>query len=206
MRSGRFPLVRPLPSTISAAVLSALFDGFFGTTRQSDFPLPFVIGVRLTTSRCGLYALQQQTDVGSPGSRTRCLRTCLGSLTAQGLAASRHSDAASLAFRHAPRRRHPEVARLAAEHVFRGSIPSLHVPLSTLRLRPYERQRMTRGQRGWLDLHCMKFSFTTPRRFGRRTEQNHGLDHRSDHRNHRTAAQSTRYRRQRSSAWTALNS
>ena len=35
---------------------------------------------------------------------------------------------------------------------FRGSIPSLHVPLSTLRLRSYERRCMTRGRYGWLDL------------------------------------------------------
>jgi hypothetical protein len=35
---------------------------------------------------------------------------------------------------------------------FRGSIPCLHFPLSTLRRRSYERRRMTRGRYGWLVL------------------------------------------------------
>ncbi len=45
---------------------------------------------------------------------------------------------------------------------FRGSIPSPHVLLSTLRRRPRGRQRMTRSRCGSLDLHRMKLSFTTP--------------------------------------------
>src|SRR5262249_45499756 len=44
-----------------------------------------------------------------------------------------------------------------------------HVPLPTLRRRPRERLRMTRGRCGSL-LHIrMTFAFTTPRRFSRRT-------------------------------------
>ncbi len=35
---------------------------------------------------------------------------------------------------------------------FRGSIPSLHFPLSTLRLVDYSTRRMTRGRHGWLNL------------------------------------------------------
>src|SRR5208283_2132118 len=51
----------------------------------------------------------------------------------------------------------------------RGCIPGPHVPLSTLRRRPRERLRMTRGRCGSL-LHIrMTLSFTTPRRFIRRT-------------------------------------
>src|SRR5262249_26254099 len=45
---------------------------------------------------------------------------------------------------------------------FRGSIPRLHLPLSTLHLRRYRRKYMTRSQCGSLLLHCMKLSFTTP--------------------------------------------
>jgi len=45
---------------------------------------------------------------------------------------------------------------------FRGSIPGLHAPLSTLHPRPYARRYMTRGQCGSLLLHRMKLSFTTP--------------------------------------------
>ncbi len=49
----------------------------------------------------------------------------------------------------------PSVAR---HHVgtlildFRGSILNLHIPLSTLHVRPYDRPRMTRGHRGLLRL------------------------------------------------------
>ena len=45
---------------------------------------------------------------------------------------------------------------------FRGSMAGLHVPLSTLDLRPCGRKCMTRSQCGSLLLHCMKLSFTTP--------------------------------------------
>jgi hypothetical protein len=45
---------------------------------------------------------------------------------------------------------------------FRGSIPGLHAPLSTLHPRPYGRRYMTRSHCGSLLLHCMKLSFTTP--------------------------------------------
>src|SRR5262245_57789727 len=45
---------------------------------------------------------------------------------------------------------------------FRGSILCLCIPLSTLRRRRYRRLRMTRGQCGWLDLHCLGLTpFTT---------------------------------------------
>src|SRR5262249_53669260 len=69
----------------------------------------------------------------------------------------------SFAFRSVQQRRHPEVATACAMGVqFRGSIPRLHLPLSTLHLRRYRRKYMTRSQCGSLLLHCMKLSFTTP--------------------------------------------
>jgi hypothetical protein len=46
---------------------------------------------------------------------------------------------------------------------------SAYSPLSTLRRRPRERLRMTRGRYGSLTLYSMSFSFTTPRRSSRRT-------------------------------------
>jgi hypothetical protein len=52
---------------------------------------------------------------------------------------------------------------------FRGSIPRLHVPLSTLRAQPYDCPRMTRGRCGSLGLHRATLSFATPRRLLRRT-------------------------------------
>jgi hypothetical protein len=57
------------------------------------------------------------------------------------------------------------LAAFAARSNFRGSIPSLHVPLSTLRRRPYERLRMTRGRCGSLHLQPMRLSLTSPCRF-----------------------------------------
>src|SRR6202140_1808492 len=48
-------------------------------------------------------------------------------------------------------------------------MPGPHVPLSTLRRRPCERLRMTRGRCGSLIHFRMTFAFTTPRRFNRRT-------------------------------------
>jgi hypothetical protein len=40
----------------------------------------------------------------------------------------------------------------------------MRVPLSTLRCRPRDRQRMTRGRDGWLGLSRVTLAFTTPRR------------------------------------------
>ena len=48
---------------------------------------------------------------------------------------------------------------------FRGSIPGPHFPLSTLRLRPRGRLRMTRGRCGSLCLHRMELPSTTLCRF-----------------------------------------
>ncbi len=48
---------------------------------------------------------------------------------------------------------------------FRGSIPDLHVPLSTLRTDPCGPSRMTRGRCGSLRLHRATLAFAAPRRF-----------------------------------------
>jgi hypothetical protein len=45
--------------------------------------------------------------------------------------------------------------------VFRGSIPRLRLPLSTLRCSPRGLHRMTRGQNDWLGLFCATLSFAT---------------------------------------------
>jgi len=51
----------------------------------------------------------------------------------------------------------PRVRRASAPRTgrLRGAIRCLPVPLSTLRRRRYRHLRMTRGQCGWLDLHCL---------------------------------------------------
>lgn len=79
--------------------------------------------------------------------------------SARGSGASRCSDAPNVAFRLSQRRRHP------GTHIFRGSMPGPHVPLSTLHPRPYGRRRMIWGRCGLLRLHRVTLAFTTPLRF-----------------------------------------
>jgi len=148
-----------------------LFGDFVGTSELSDFPRPFIIGVCLSASRYGLQDSPLQTNVGSPGSRAEWFHACLGSPTARGPGAPCDSGALGVAFRLFRERRHPEgLAAYAARSCFRGSIPSLHVPLSTLRRRPFGRLRMTRGRRGSLYLQRVRLSLIPPCRFCRRTE------------------------------------
>lgn len=78
-----FPLVRLLPSIPSATGCPALFGDFAGTTGLSDFPCPFIIDVRPWTSRHDPQLLPLWVDMESSGSRARCVRTCMGSLTAR---------------------------------------------------------------------------------------------------------------------------
>jgi hypothetical protein len=143
----------------------ALFGGFLGTTQQSDFSAPSLIGVRPQASRCALHPRMQKT-LRSPGSRARCVHACSGSATARGPHLPRHDGKHGVAFGASPRPRHPGLpAPFGTGLQFRSSIPGLPFPLSTLRPRPRERARMTRGRRGWLSLQRMTLSFTTSRRF-----------------------------------------
>ena len=143
----------------------ALFGSFSGTTQQSDFPAPWLIGVRPKASRRALHSMLQKT-LGPPGSRTKCLRACAGSLTARGPPLPRQCCSDGVAFGLLLQPRHPEPPTpCGAGHVFRGSIPGPHVPLSTLRPHPYECARMTQGRRSWLSFQRMKLSFTTLCRF-----------------------------------------
>jgi hypothetical protein len=121
---GRVPLGQPASLH---PLRGRLFGGFVGTPELSDFPRSSIIAVRPKTSRCGLRCSSSQATVGSPGSRTRCVRACTGSSTARGPGAPRDGGASDVAFRLPIGHRHP------GAHRFRGSIPGLHVPLSTLR-------------------------------------------------------------------------
>ena len=136
-----FPLARPLSSTPSAehGAPHPLFEGFPGTMGLSDFPRSYIIGLPPRSCRYGS-GCHSRPNMGSPGSRSRCLDTCTGSPTARGPRRSRDNDRLGVAFRFRPRRRHPELVSY-----FRGSIPGLHLPLSTLRRRSYPRRRMTRS-------------------------------------------------------------
>src|SRR5260370_35919414 len=85
LRPGRvelavFPSANLLPSTTSATSSPALFGGFAGTTRLSDFPRSFISGVRPRPSLSGPPADQ-------PAGRARDLPVLAhgGSVHAQGL-------------------------------------------------------------------------------------------------------------------------
>lgn len=56
------------------------------------------------------------------------------------------------------------------DSLFRGSIPGLRVPLSTLCRRSCQRRHMTRGRCGSLRLQRFELPSIAPRRFHRRTE------------------------------------
>ena len=79
----------------------------------------------------------------------------MGSRTAQGRRAPRHDGARRVAFRFSLQRRRP------GHSTFRGSIPSPPFPLSTLRRRPRERRRITRGRCGRLPLQRTTLSFAS---------------------------------------------
>jgi len=68
-------------------------------------------------------------------------------MTARDPAASRAGDASAVAFRHIPRR------RLLEGRLFRGSIPGLRGPLSTLRL-------LLSKATAWLGAGADRYSFT----------------------------------------------
>src|ERR1700752_678387 len=89
--SSTFPLISRLPSICSAVPSGeTLFADFAGTMQLADCPSSFIIGFRLLTFRHGpLFHLSSRATTGSPGSRSICFRTCLGSLTAQSLLRTR---------------------------------------------------------------------------------------------------------------------
>jgi hypothetical protein len=75
-----------------------LFEGFSSTMRLSDFPYPYIPDVPPKGSQSGPHCSLSRSDMGSPGSRVECLRTCSGSLTAQGQCDSRSIDSHRVAF------------------------------------------------------------------------------------------------------------
>jgi hypothetical protein len=136
-----------------------LFGAFSGTARQSDFPAPCM-------RRLPLW-------VPPPARRF---------LTAAGITGTSWSPCIEFPCMHgvydpAEPKQSPAMTILsvlpsvspdnlgAPVRGFRGSIPSLHVPLSTLHAAPCDASRMTRGQDDSLLLSCMTLSFTTRRRF-----------------------------------------
>src|SRR5664279_2091891 len=94
-----FPSPSPLSSTTSATALAALFGGFAGTMGLSDFPQPFISGVRHRLPRAARTPAGGRAVMGSPGSRAWRFCACPGSLTARGPLATRASATSDSAFR-----------------------------------------------------------------------------------------------------------
>lgn len=154
-----FSLVGRLPSALSADGFSSLFDYFAGNTRPSDSPPAFMLDF-------GLMAFSSRpvhcivSGVGGVSRFSRVEFPCMHRV--YDLAES--SSRSPYRFRwcclpsYGPRR-HSEF------RPFRGSIPGLHVPLSTLHAQSRNCPRMTRGRGGLLGLPRTTLSCATPRRF-----------------------------------------
>ena len=156
-----FSLAPSLCSTNSGPGRPRPFAGFPATMEGSDFSSPCITGFGSSPSRCGPGFFWAWPEARSPGSRARSLRTCWG------LRPRRAGQALALA--------RPPVLPSTQRTVsasrgccFRGSIPSLCAPLSTLRRSPRGHQRMTRGQCGSLDLHWQRLALFTCRSPGAR--------------------------------------
>src|SRR6266568_6126686 len=153
-RCSEFPSTRPLLSTASATGRPALFGRFFDTTGLSDSSSLFIVGYAFRLPSAPHVAFDRGEAGGLPDSSSVCPHMHGVSDPGWPQPVS-HNDVLNVAFRLPRRRRHHRLAG------FRGSTPSLCVPLSTLRPQPHDRRRMTRGRGGLLSLPRMALSSTT---------------------------------------------
>jgi hypothetical protein len=144
----RFGLCSTPPRRSSRHLVRSL-PRYYGAVRR---PAPVRHGRAPSGFAMRAWGRWSRPGAGPPGARPYCFRACQGSATPPGAATPHRSGASAVAFRVCGARRHPGLAR------FRGSIPCLHVPLSTLHGLRYRSSRMTRGQCGWLDLHCQRLA------------------------------------------------
>src|SRR5712691_6904600 len=153
-RCNEFPLTRPLLSTSSAAGCPALFGRFFDNMGLSDSSGLCIIGYAFRLPSAPHVAFDRGEAGGLPDSSSVCPHMHGVSDPGWPQPVS-HNDVLNVAFRLPRRRRHHRLEG------FRGSTPSLCVPLSTLRPQPHDRRRMTRGRGGLLSLPRMALSSTT---------------------------------------------
>src|SRR6266508_622940 len=153
-RCNEFPLTRPLLSTSSAAGCPALFGRFFDSMGLSDSSGLCIIGYAFRLPSAPQVAFDRGEAGGLPDSSNVCPHMHGVSDPGWPQPVS-HNDVLNVAFRLPRRRRHHQLEG------FRGSTPSLCVPLSTLRPQPHDRRRMTRGRGGLLSLPRMALSSTT---------------------------------------------
>ena len=101
-------LAPPLPSITSAAAGAALFNDFLGTMGESDFPWPYVNGLRV-----------RLPDADRPGWTSKTASQRISRFPCRwlprvrevsdhaGSGGARHGGPAHVAFRLSPQRRHP---------------------------------------------------------------------------------------------------
>ena len=152
-RCNEFPLTRPLLSTSSAAGCPALFGRFFDTMGLSDSSGLFIVGDAFRLPSAPHVAFERGEAGGLPVS-SKVFPHMHGVSDPGWPQPVSHTDVLNVAFRLPRRRRHHRLEG------FRGSTPSLCVPLSTLRPQPHDHRRMTRGRGGLLSLPRMALSST----------------------------------------------
>jgi len=143
-----------LLSTASAAGRPALFGRFFDSMGLSDSSSLCIIGYDFRLPSAPQIAFDRGEAGGLPDSSSVCPHMHGVSDPGWPQPVS-HNDVLNVAFRLPRRRRHHRLEG------FRGSTPSLCVPLSTLRPQPHDRRRMTQGRGGLLGLPRMALSSTT---------------------------------------------
>jgi len=128
-----FSLVGRLPSMPSAGEkLPPLFGHFAGTTRPSDSLPTFMSRLWLITFP-DRPAHSFVSGIARVSRFSRVEVPCIsGVFDLAGPAGARDNAPTSVAFPPNKQRRHPD------SQIFRGSIPRLHVPLSTLRAQPHD--------------------------------------------------------------------
>ena len=140
-------------------ILPPLFGHFAGTTQPSDSLPTFMPRLWLITFLDRpAHNFVSGTDRVSRFSRVEV--PCMsGVFDLAGPVGARDIVPTGVAFPMNKQGRHPDFPS------FRGSIPRLHVPLSTLHAQPRDWSRMTRGRCGSLGLHRTALSSAPPRRF-----------------------------------------
>ena len=154
--SSAFSLAPPLRSTSSAAAEATLFARFSATLGRSDFSLALIVGYGLRPSRRGPDHDWWDCDGDLPVPRWKA--------SAHARVCDDAGPARISRSRHGPSRLLLDGKHQRPELVLRRSIPSLRTPLSTLRLQPHDRTRMTRGRCGSLRLHRNGLAPSTFRR------------------------------------------
>ena len=143
-----FLAIPPLPSIDSAAGSPALFANFIGTTSESDFSSPFIIGVSSSPSRCGppagTRADGQAGDLPVP-VQGACVYARFYDHAGSPERLRWRTQTSCLPLHR--QRRHPDKV------FYRGSMARLYVPLPTLRRHPHGCLRTAWGRCGSLFLH-----------------------------------------------------